>query len=294
MDGIVIRERSGTIKEEAVLLPGKDSLWTLAAFGVLAYMISNVLHEALGHGGVAWLSGARTITVTSTYMEAGMDTRWILAAGTLVNLVFGLLGLAVLPAMSRASIRPAINLRLFVWSFTAFNLLLGTGYFLFSGIGGIGDWAEWMKGLSPMWAWRVGFSLLGAVSYFASAWVLARELVRIVGLGEARLRRMTEARMRRMTWIVYFAGGLTACLAGVWNPLGWKLVLISAAASSLGGASGLMWIPSIAARAARGMGEKGTAAVAIPSMPLLWVATAFLLAAYVWFLGPGVTLHFAG
>ena len=58
-------------------------LWTLAAFGVLAYMISNVLHEGLGHGGVAWLSGAHRITVTSTYMDAGVDTRWILAAGTL-------------------------------------------------------------------------------------------------------------------------------------------------------------------------------------------------------------------
>ena len=204
--------------ETAALPICKDDLWTLAAFGVLAYMISNVLHEGLGHGGAAWLSGAHTITVTSTYMEAGFDTRWILAAGTLVNFAFGLPGLAALRTMRGA----AIPLRLFLWSFTAFNLLLGTGYFLFSGIGGIGDWAEWMKGLSPMWAWRVGFALLGAVSYFASAWLLARELVRIVGRGEAGARRMTEARMRRMTWIIYFAGGLTACLAGVRNPMGWR------------------------------------------------------------------------
>ena len=62
----------------------EDDRWTLTAFGVLAYMISNVLHEGLGHGGAAWLSGARHITVTSTYMDAGFDTRWILAAGTLV------------------------------------------------------------------------------------------------------------------------------------------------------------------------------------------------------------------
>jgi hypothetical protein len=289
MDAMVTKGREKTT-ETAVLPARRDDLWTLAAFGVLAYMIPNVLHEGLGHGGAAWLSGARTITVTSTYMEAGMDTRWILAAGTLVNLALGLLGLAALRGMRSAS----VPLRFFLWSFTAFNLLLGTGYFLFSGIGGIGDWAEWMKGLSPMWAWRVGFALLGAVSYFASAWVLARELVAIVGLGEGRLRRMTEARMRRMTWIVYFAGGLTACLAGVRNPMGWKLVLISAAASSLGGASGLMWIPSIAGLAARGIGEKETAAVAIPRMPWLWVATALLLAAYVWFLGSGVMLHFAG
>jgi hypothetical protein len=284
MDGIVTHVSTGSA-EAAVLPVRKDDLWTLAAFGALAYMISNVLHEGLGHGGVAWLSGARQITVTSTYMEAGMDTRWILAAGTLVNLAFGLLGLAVLRGMRRAQLPLRMPLRLFVWSLTAFNLLLGTGYFLFSGIGGIGDWAEWMKGLSPIWGWRVGFALLGAVSYFASGWLLARELATIVGPGESR--------MRRMTWIIYFAGGLTACLAGVWNPLGWKLVLISAAASSFGGASGLMWIPSIAGSAARGMQQRDAAAPVL-KRPVLYVTAAVLLIAYVWFLGSGITFHFAG
>jgi hypothetical protein len=310
MEGIVTREQAGAIggdtavtlrrhrsspQEQSLSAPAfvsacKDDLWTLAAFGVLAYMIANVLHEGLGHGGVAWLSGAHHVTVTSTYMDAGIDSRWILAAGTLANLVFGVLGLAVLREMRHAR----MPLRLFLWALTAFNLLLGTGYFLFSGIGGIGDWADWMKGFSPLWAWRVGFALLGAVSYFASAWLLARELATIIGRSEARTGRMTEARMRRMTWVLYFAGGLTACLAGVRNPMGWKLVLISAAASSLGGASGLMWIPSIAAPAARGMQESNAAAAPVPGMPLLYVTVTVLLAAYVWFLASGVTFHFAG
>ena len=215
-------------------------------------MISNVLHEGLGHGGVAWLSGARQITVTSTYMDAGFDTRWILAAGTLVNLAFGVLGLIALRAYATAQV---LSLRLFLWALTAFNLLLGTGYFLFSGIGGIGDWAEWMKGLSPMWAWRVGFALLGAVSYVASAWLLARELAAILGL-----ERSADAPHDVDD---VFRGRSYRVPGGVWNPMGWKLVLISAAASSLGGASGLMWIPSIAAAAARNK-EKVTAAVAIP------------------------------
>jgi hypothetical protein len=253
----------------------QDDLWTLAAFGVLAYMISNVLHEGLGHGGVAWLSGAHRITVTSTYMDAGFDTRWILAAGTLVNLAFGALGLVALRNMRGAG----IPMRLFVWTLTAFNLLLGTGYFLFSGIGAIGDWAEWMKGLSPVWAWRVGCASLGLVSYGLSAWLLARELVRIAGTNQARLRRMT--------WTIYFAGGLTACAAGVWNPMGWRLVWISAAASSFGGASALLWIPSIAPRC----DQDAVAVTNVITRQLgLCIATAVLLAAYVWFLGRGVRL----
>ena len=74
---------------------------------------------------------------------------------------------------------------------------------------------------------------------------------------------------------------------------GLALVLISAAASSLGGASGLMWIPSIAARAGRGLRERETSEP-VPRLPLLYVTAAVLLAAYVWFLGSGVTLHLAG
>jgi len=252
----------------------QDDLWTLAAFGVLAYMISNVLHEGLGHGGAAWLSGAHRITITSTYIDAGFDTRWILAAGTLVNLAAGVLALAVLRGLRHAS----VPLRLFVWAFAAFNLLLGTGYFFFSGIGGIGDWAEWMKGLSPAWGWRVGFATLGGLSYWAAAWLLSRELAGIVGTDQAR--------MRRMTWTMYFAGGLTACVAGVWNPLGWKLVLISAAASSLGGASGLRWIPSITGRCTK---DTVIVTYAIPRLRALLIVTMVLLAAYVWFLGRGVT-----
>jgi hypothetical protein len=287
MDAIAMHGPTKTAKE-AALPVRRDDLWTLAAFGMLAYMISNVLHEGMGHGGTAWLSGAHQITVTSTYMDAGPDTRWILAAGTLVNLAVGVMCLAALRAMRKA----AMPLRLFLWAFAAFNLLLGTGYFFFSGVSGIGDWANWMKGLSPLWAWRVGCTLLGVVSYGATAWLLARELVRITGdAGEART---TESRMRRMTWIIYFAGGLTACLAGARNPMGWKLVLISAAASSLGGASGLLWIPSIAASAARNMDQRDAVTAPVPRMPLLYVTVAVLLTAYVWILGSGITFHFAG
>ena len=145
-----------------------------------------------------------------------MITRWILAAGTLVNLVFGVLGLIVLRGARHSGLPLYPNLRkprslgaplrLFLWTLTAFNLLLATGYFLFSGVAGIGDWAEWMKGLTPVWAWRLGFTLLGIVTYGVSAWLLARELVAILGSTE-------ESRLRRMTWVMYFAGGLAACLA---------------------------------------------------------------------------------
>jgi len=271
-------------REEAKLAvtAGRDNRWTLAAAGAVGYMLSNVLHEGLGHGGMALLSGARQITVTSTYMDAGdLSTRWILAAGTLVNLLCGVLGLALLRGLRSAG----LVARLVVWAVTAYNLLEGSGYFLYSGVSMQGDWAEWMKGLEPLWAWRVGAIVLGVVLYLASQWGLARELVAIAG--------GVEARLRRVAWTIYFAGGLTALVAGVRNPQGWAMVLLSAVASSMGGASGLLWIADVGAGVAKRRGQNDTGAVTIPAAPLLWGAAAAGLSAFVWWLGPGVVLHVA-
>jgi hypothetical protein len=45
----------------------------------------------------------------------------------------------------------------------------------------------------------------------------------------------------RLSAIPYFAGGILMCIAGALNPIGMMLILISAAASTFGGTSGLIW-----------------------------------------------------
>ena len=49
-----------------------------------------------------------------------------------------------------------------------FSLFDAGGYFLFSGVGNIGDWAAVVTGWQPAWAWRVGLAALGIVTYFFS------------------------------------------------------------------------------------------------------------------------------
>jgi hypothetical protein len=68
---------------------GTDDLWTVIAVAAVVCMLGCVLHEVLGHGGVAYFSGARTITLSTVAMNADIDSRWIQAAGTLVNLAAG-------------------------------------------------------------------------------------------------------------------------------------------------------------------------------------------------------------
>src|SRR5580693_8874469 len=69
----------------------KDDRLTLIAISVLACILQDVLHEGLGHGVTAWLSGAHRLTMSTVALQSDIETRWISANGTLVNLLFAAL-----------------------------------------------------------------------------------------------------------------------------------------------------------------------------------------------------------
>jgi hypothetical protein len=67
----------------------KDDTLTLISISALACILQDILHEGLGHGVTAWLTGAHRITMSTVALQSDIDTRWISANGTLVNLVSG-------------------------------------------------------------------------------------------------------------------------------------------------------------------------------------------------------------
>src|ERR1700728_2751285 len=104
----------------------KDDRLTLIAISALAGILQNVLHEGLGHGVTAWLSGAHSITMSTVALQSDIETRWISANGTLVNLVFA----AVFWFLLRNARRYSPTLRYFFVLAMMGNLFTGTGYFL--------------------------------------------------------------------------------------------------------------------------------------------------------------------
>ena len=256
---------------------------TLGSIGVLAYIVGNLLHEGAGHGGACLLVGAQPLVLSSVHFECSMDSRLVMAGGTVANFIAG----GLFFALGRITGRNHPRWKYFFWIAMTVNLFTATGYFLFSGIGGIGDWGAFIRGLGPQWIWRIGLTLCGAVSYFLVALLSLLELRPLIGSNPQRYERAV-----RLSRIPYFVGGIFMCVAGALNPRGAILILISAAASTFGGTSGLMWDPDLLRK--RAMIPFGPPTEPMPierSWPLA-IAAAAAAIAFMIVLGPGV--RFAG
>jgi hypothetical protein len=259
----------------------KPDLLTIAAIAIVAAVVADFIHEGLGHGGMCVATGAWPLVLSTVHFECSADTRLVAMGGTLANLIFGTLAWGCVRAVKQSP-----PWRYFFWLLMTFNLFQAGGYFLFSGIGNIGDWAAVVAGWRPAWAWRVGLALLGIVTYFFLFVPLSlRELRPFLGK-DAQIR---VQRARHLTLVPYLTAGILACVAGALNPVGPLLILISAAAGSFGGNSGLAWMWNLL------YGPR------IPScefqMPEIersrgWIIAAVVLAiGFITGLGPGVKFH---
>ena len=109
------------------LAPGADDKLTICAISMVAGILTNVLHEGVGHGFTALLSGAKTGVLTTVAWSSAFDSRLVEAGGTLVNLAAALVFWLVLRSAKQAS----MPTRYFLLVTCAFNLFTGTGYFFF-------------------------------------------------------------------------------------------------------------------------------------------------------------------
>src|SRR5437588_11398532 len=74
---------------------------TVTAIALVAYAASNVLHEAVGHGGACLALGGKPLVLSSVHFECGeqamsaLAIRGVAAAGTIVNFITGALALVI-------------------------------------------------------------------------------------------------------------------------------------------------------------------------------------------------------
>ncbi len=257
---------------------GNPDLFTIAAIAIVATVITSVIHEGLGHGGMCVATGAHPMVLSTVHFQCSEEPRLVAAGGTLANLFFG----ALFWAASRLC-KKAASWRYLFWLLMAFNLFDAGGYFLFSGVGNFGDWAEVVAGWNPAWAWRLALIALGTITYFFLFVPLClRESLPF--LPKDPVARVKRARQLMLT--PYLTAGILSCVAGALNPVGPVLILLSAAAASFGGKSGLAWMWTLLRRP-----RILTSEVQMPEIHRNWgwMAAAIVLAGlFIAVLGPGV------
>ncbi|MBV8201851.1 MAG: hypothetical protein JOZ15_14610 [Acidobacteria bacterium] len=256
---------------------------TAAAIAVLAFIGADAAHEVIGHG-AAWAAlGGRSAVMTTTRLI--VDThrltvaggRWLSVGGPLGNLAFA--GLAALAQRRMQGL--GARGRLFLWLSLAFNLLWAVGYLIYSGVLGIGDWAELVRGVAPDWLWRTLLAVLGVALFLGSERTLARELRWFAGAGEPASAR----RAWRLVVTSYLASGAVACAAALPDPRGASQVLLSAVPVTFLGGLGLLRTPFFLAR----LPARPAAAAGPIARSVAWIAAAALAAAlFAGLLGPGL------
>jgi hypothetical protein len=268
------------------MTPRADWLTVIAVAVVTHAVAVVVVHEGLGHGGACLLVGCRPELLTTMQFQGDERTvssagvRIIAAGGTLANLVAAIIAVALLRRK-----RDRVNAgAFFLWLFATLNLLQASGYLLYSGASNIGDWAVVVRGFTPSWMWRGALTLLGGITYWlVTRWAMGQlgRRLRVPGIA-----RVAEA--NRYTLTAYAVGALLALAGGVFEPGGALIVLISAVAGSLGGASGLVWGPQLL-RDSR-LGEPPEPPLRVTRDSRWIVAGAVVAVVFVFVLGRGVTL----
>ncbi len=258
-------------------------LLTVTAIALVAYAASNVAHEAVGHGAACVALGGKPNVLSSVHFDCSEEAisalarRGVATARTIVNFIAGAIGLVAFKATNPVR-KPHISY--FLWLFTTLNLLMGAGYFLFSGVGNIGDWVDVARGTVSPFIWRPAMAVLGGAVYFLLARQSGQWLGALVGSDDLSMRRS-----RLLSVPGYVAGGLLFCLSGLFNPVGPVLIAISAAAASFGGASGLLWLIQFT------RGNKRSAEPAELGRSYAWIVAGCIVSViFVGILGPGI--HF--
>ena len=256
----------------------KDDVLTVCAISTVAGMLTNVLHEGLGHAATALLTGAKSGVLSTVAWSSDYDSRLVAAGGTLANLAAGLAFWMALRSAKTASVR----WRFFLLTSLVFNLFDGTGYFLFSGFTDFGDWAAVIAGLPAHWLWRALLIVCGIVSYFGAVLVVGTALVRYVGVPRNESRRLTK-----LTLFPYLSSILLASASGLFNPIGIQLILQSALPATAGGHSGLLWLKYYIPKGT--VPERSSDVI---GRNYVWIALAIALSIpFVFVLGRGITLH---
>ena len=227
-----------TIQAEVVEKVAVDVITTIA-IAAIAFCLTSAIHEGV-HALTCLGVGGELQEFSAMHVLCDYDTVWqakiISGLAAVVNIILGTLLLLIL----RRSHNRSSETQFFLWLFMLMNWLLGAGYWMFSGIANVGDWATVIDGWEPSWLWRLAMAVVGTAVYMGFVWLSLHELGKIIGGhdGKEQIGRATKLGI-----ISYVTVVLVTLAAALFNPYGMTgLPAIAALLLALGGMSPLLWM----------------------------------------------------
>ena len=183
------------------------------------------------------LVGGRVDQITSTacLCDTSALSPWaaraVFAGGCAANVVTGALVLRADRLLRRAPMAA----RYTAWLFGHVSLFVAAGYLMVFPFLPVGDWHDFVAGLSAPLMWKLALTVVGVVGYAATMTHARRTLGEL--LGPASPRRDA----RTLTLIPYLVGGAIEAVSSIVGG-GGILTLISAVPATFGGTIGLVFV----------------------------------------------------
>jgi hypothetical protein len=211
---------------------------TVAAIAAIAISFNVAFHEGV-HALTCLAVGSHLQEYSALYVSCDSPTVWqgkmVAGSAPLFNLLAGVLLWVILRnARERSS-----ELHLFLWLFMLMNWFYGAGYWIFSGITNVGDYAVVIDGWQPAWLLRALMTIVGVVLYFIFVRLGLQEFSKMVG-GEAddQIRRGNN-----LGFTSYAASFVVVMVAGFFCPYGLLSLPVTAGVFAvLGALSPLLWM----------------------------------------------------
>jgi hypothetical protein len=152
----------------------KGKLIIYASVGILAYIITDFIHEVIGHGGTCLLLGNKITLLTSVYFKSTPGNIFVDIGGPIANLIFTILTFLIL---NKAKKLFAILLLIHI---SIYNLFWFVGTILHSSVSKNGDWTFATKELN-MGRYQIYIlAITGILLYVFTSQFLSRRLRKVV------------------------------------------------------------------------------------------------------------------
>lgn len=204
---------------------------TVVAIAAIAISFTVGFHEGI-HALTCITVGGQLLEYSALYESCDsatiFQTKMVAGSAPTFNLLAGI----VLWLILRRSKELRPDTWLFLWLFMLMNWCYGAGYFIFSGIAGIGDWAVVISGWEPSWLWRSLMVLTGTLLFIMFVRLALNEFGKMIGgKSDDHIRQAN-----RLFIISYVTAFVIVLSAGIFCPYGFFSLPVTAGLAAVLGA----------------------------------------------------------